>query len=283
MLNICILVPAPDYHEDLTPHCRSLESALGTVPEYRHWANPGDLSAFNLVLPLLAWGYQSDPAIWYELLDKLGMDGIHIANPVSILRWNTDKAYLMELANKGIAIVPTMIAPQLDDAALCEAARHFGTDNLIIKPPISGGAYGTYKISQGDAIPDDVAGARMMIQPFLPAISSEGEYSLLYFNGKYSHAVNKRPTAGDFRVQDYLGGIEVAVTPPDDAFALADAALAAAPDICLYARVDMLRDDKGVMQLMELELIEPALFFKFAPDGGAMFAGAVKDRIDYKR
>ena len=290
---ICVLTCAPGYREDMEPHCRLLESALGLMPEYqlpeyrlpeyRRWTDPGDLSKFSLVLPLLAWGYPYDPARWFALLDTLEADGIHIANPVSILRWNTDKAYLTELADKGIAVVPTVITPQLDDAALRDAAAHFGTSDLIIKPPISGGAYGTYRISLGDSVPEDVAGARMMIQPFLPAISSEGEYSLLYFNGKFSHAVNKWPKTGDFRVQDYLGGTEVAVSPPADALALAEAALTAAPDICLYARADMLRDPHGVMRLMELELIEPSLFFKFAPDGGAMFAQAVRDRIDYKR
>ncbi len=283
MPNICVLSPAADYHEDITRHYQLLESALGVVPEYRYWADPGDLSAFSLVMPLLAWGYQSDPARWFALLDTLEADGIKIANPVSILRWNTDKAYLIELADKGIAVVPTLMTQHLDSAAIEDAANDFGTPNLIIKPPISGGAFGTYRISKGDQVPDDVAGARMMIQPFLPAISSEGEYSLLFFNGKFSHAVNKRPTAGDFRVQDYLGGIEVAVTPPDDAYALGAAALTAAPATCLYARVDMLRDARGVMRLMELELIEPSLFFKFAPDGGAMFAAAVRDYMTYKR
>jgi glutathione synthase/RimK-type ligase-like ATP-grasp enzyme len=279
MFNICVLTPAPDYFEDSDPHCRLLEGAMGCIPKYRPWTDPGDLSSFALVMPLLAWGYPYDPARWFTLLDKLEADGIKIANPVSILRWNSDKAYLIELANKGIAVVPTIMTTVLDDTALNEAAAHFGTDSLIIKPPVSGGAFGTYRISVGGIIPDDVAGTRMMIQPFLPAISSEGEFSLFYFDGKFSHAIIKRPANGDFRVQDYLGGTEAAVSPPDDAYALASAALAAAPAPCLYARVDMLRDEQGVMRLMELELTEPSLFFKFAPDGGAMFAAAVRARL----
>jgi glutathione synthase/RimK-type ligase-like ATP-grasp enzyme len=273
---ICVLTPSPDYFEDAGPHCRLLESAMGCVPEYRPWTDPGDLSGFALVMPLLAWGYPYDPPRWYALLDRMEADGIKAANPVSVLRWNSDKTYLIELAEKNIAVVPTLMTSLLDNTALAKAAAHFGTHNLIIKPPISGGAFGTYRIRVGDNIPGDVAGTRMMIQPFLPTISSEGEYSLLYFNGKFSHAINKKPAAGDFRVQDYLGGIEVAVTPPDDTYALADAALAAAPAPCLYARVDMLRDQHGVMRLMELELTEPSLFFKFAPDGGTMFAEAVR-------
>jgi glutathione synthase/RimK-type ligase-like ATP-grasp enzyme len=277
--NICVLSPTVDYFEDTTWHCKLLEAAMGLVPEYRPWTEPGDLSGFDLVLPLLAWGYPYDPPRWYALLDQMEADGVKIANPVSVLRWNSDKAYLIELAEKGIAVVPTSMTHALDDAALSDAAAHFGTDSLIIKPPISGGALGTYRINVGDPIPDDVAGTRMMIQPFLPTISSEGEYSLIYFNGIFSHAINKRPADGDFRVQDYLGGIEVAVTPPDDSYALAEASLAAAPAACLYARVDMLRDEAGTMRLMELELTEPSLFFKFAPDGGAMFRDAVRAMV----
>jgi glutathione synthase/RimK-type ligase-like ATP-grasp enzyme len=249
------------------------------VPVYRPWSDPGDLAGFDLVMPLLAWGYPFDPPRWFGLLDQFEADGIKIANPVSVLRWNSDKAYLIELAENGVAVVPTVMAPHLDGAALKEAAAHFGTDSLIIKPPISGGALGTYRIKTGDNIPDDVAGTRMMIQPFLPAISSEGEYSLFYFGGQFSHAIIKRPAAGDFRVQDYLGGTEAAVTPPEDAYTLAGHALASAPEACLYARVDMLRDEAGTMRLMELELTEPRLFFEFAPDSGAMFVEAVQSRI----
>jgi glutathione synthase/RimK-type ligase-like ATP-grasp enzyme len=278
MADICVLIPAPDYFEDPAPHCQALEAALGFVPEYRAWTNPGDLRAFDLVLPLIAWGYQKEPSNWYALLAALETAQVKIANPVSILRWNSDKAYLIELADKGVAVVPTLMAQQLDSAALATAAKHFGSANLIIKPPISGGAFGTYRMNEGDPIPDDVAGSRMMIQPFMPAIATEGEYSLFYFDGEYSHAILKRPAAGDFRVQDYLGGTEAAAIPPDDAVTLAEAALNAAPAKCLYARVDMLRDENGVMRLMELELIEPSLFLQYAGDKGAMFARAVQRR-----
>ncbi len=275
MADICVLIPAPDYFEDPAPHCQALEAAFGFVPAYRAWTNPGDLRAFDLVLPLIAWGYQKDPVNWYALLAALETARVKIANPISILRWNSDKAYLIELAENGVDVVPTLMAQQLDSAALAMAAEHFGTANLIIKPPISGGAFGTYRMNDGDPIPDDVAGSRMMIQPFMPAITTEGEYSLFYFDGEYSHAILKRPAAGDFRVQDYLGGTEAATIPPDDAVTLAEAALNAAPAKCLYARVDMLRDANGVMRLMELELIEPSLFLQYAGDKGAMFAKAV--------
>lgn len=279
MSDICILIPDPDYHEDWRPHARLLEQALDMTPAYRHWTDPGDLSAFRLIMPLIAWGYQRAPENWFALLDYMEQEQLPLANPLSVLRWNSDKSYLVELAGRNIATVPTLMSEELNKNALKEAARHFGSDMLIIKPPISGGADGTYKLHFDAPVPDQVAGRRMMTQPFLPAISSEGEFSLFYFDGHFSHAIIKRPAEGDFRVQDYFGGTESAITPPREACHLAEAALAAAPAPCLYARIDLVRDTGGTLRLMELELIEPSLFFKFAADGGRAFGNAVRNYL----
>ena len=124
----------------------------------------------------------------------------------------------------------------------------------------------------------------MMIQPFLHSIKAEGEYSLFYFGGVFSHSIIKRPAAGDFRVQDQFGGYEDAVDAPAAAIKLALSALAATANITgagtlAYARVDMLRDGDGNFRLMELELIEPSLFLRFAPDGGAAFATALLSTV----
>lgn len=283
MTDICVFIPGPDYFEDWNPHCKKLEQALGFKPAYRHWTETGDLSNYKLILPLIAWGYQRETSRWFALLDRMETDNLPVCNPVSVLRWNSDKAYLVELAEAGINVVPTIMTSQLDQETLSQAAAEFGTDLLIIKPPISGGADGTYKINASDNIPAMVLGQRMMIQPFLPAISGEGEFSLFYFGGHYSHAIIKRPAKGDFRVQDYFGGTETAINPPADTLELATAALHAAPDKTLYARVDMVRDAEGIIRLMELELIEPSLFLHFADDKGAAFAAAVQNAIQSVR
>jgi len=115
----------------------------------------------------------------------------------------------------------------------------------------------------------------MLIQPMIPMIASEGEFSLIYFAGRFSHAVLKIPQAGDFRVQEQFGGREIGVDVAAEALALADAALAAAPGELCYARVDMVRGNAGDLLLMELELIEPWLFLDHARDGGAAFVAAV--------
>ena len=277
---ICILVPAADYEEDWSKIKADYLRLLGSDIIFRDWTNPSDLSGFTLILPLIAWGYQRDCPRWFALLDRLAAEGLPVINPVCVLRWNTDKAYLAELGSAAVAVVPTRMADALCEADLIAARDAFGTDILVIKPPISGGADGTFRLNATEAVPSGVAGKRMMIQPYLPNIADEGEFSLFYFGGQFSHAIIKRPAAGDFRVQDQYGGYEEGIEAPEEAKALAIAALSATNAITqtgplAYARVDMLRNSKGQFALMELELIEPSLFLGFAGDGGAMFAAAV--------
>ena len=281
MPKIAILTPAPDYYEDWSVPAADYRRLLVKDVSFRSWTDPGDLSGFDLILPLIAWGYQRDCPAWFALLDRMETENLPVANPVKLLRWNTDKAYLTELAEAGVATVPTLIRESLNDAALPNAREIFGSQRLVVKPPISGGADGTFLIGPSDPLPAEALGRRMLIQPYLPAISEEGEYSLFYFGGQYSHAISKHPADGDFRVQEQFGGVERSIDAPGDAKELAEAALGATEALhdsapITYARVDMVRDGDGKFRLMELELIEPSLFLGFAGDEGAMFAEAVR-------
>jgi glutathione synthase/RimK-type ligase-like ATP-grasp enzyme len=279
---VAILVPAPDYYEKWQPAFARKAAALtaaGLIVEQRVWTDPGDLSGHDLVLPLFAWGYQRDVAGWYALLDRLEAEALPVANPVPVLRWNSDKAYLAELGAKGVAVVPTVEVDALDDASLTEAMSELATDEVVIKPAISGGADGTHRIAQGVRIPADAIGQRRLVQPLMPGILTEGEYSLFFFGGTFSHAIVKRPASGDFRVQEQFGGREAACEASDAAQALAARALAAAPAPPVYARVDMVGDAMGTLHIMELELIEPSLFLHHAPDRGAAFGSAVYGAI----
>lgn len=269
-MRAAILVPAPGYHE-------SWDWAYDVEAEPRPWTDPGELEAFDLVLPLVAWGYHSDPPRWHALLDRLEASGITTLNPVPLLRWNSDKCYLTELGAAGIATVPTRLVEALDAAALAEARGDYG-DTLVIKPPVSAAADGTFKLGPDDPLPDKARGRTMMVQPFLRSVTSEGEYSVMMFGGRFSHCIVKRPKAGDYRVQPHLGGSEEPIAPPEGAVALAAAALAAAPCDAAYARVDLVRGNDGALSIIELELIEPALWLQHAPDGGASFAAAITER-----
>ena len=281
MPKIAILTPAPDYYEDWSVPAADYRRLLGEAITFREWTNPDVLSGFDLILPLIAWGYQRDCPAWFALLDRIEAENLPVANPAKVLRWNTDKAYLAELSEAGVATVPTLIRESLNDAALTNAREILGSPRLVVKPPISGGADGTFLIGPSDPLPIEAVGKRMLIQPYLPAIAEDGEYSLFYFGGHYSHAISKHPAEGDFRVQEQFGGVERAIDAPDDAKALAEAALLATDKLMgcgvpTYARVDMVRDGEAVFRLMELELIEPSLFLHFADDKGAMFAEAVR-------
>jgi glutathione synthase/RimK-type ligase-like ATP-grasp enzyme len=280
---VAILVPAPDYYEKWQPAFARKAAALagaGLAVEQRVWGDPGDLSGFDLILPLFAWGYQRDVARWYALLDRLEAEALPVVNPVPVLRWNSDKAYLSELAAGGVAVVPTVEVAALDAAALAGARMTLGADELVVKPAISGGADGTHRIAAGADIPADALGERRLLQPLMPGILADGEFSLFFFAGRFSHAIVKRPAAGDFRVQEQFGGCETAWDASDEAQTLAAAALAAAPAAPVYARVDMVGDAAGVLHIMELELIEPSLFLHFAEDKGAAFGFAVAGAIN---
>lgn len=282
MIRAAVLVPAPDYSEPFDWAYDVEAAALergGIAVEARLWTDTGDLGQFDIVLPLVAWGYQSNPERWFALLERFEREGWLVANPVPVLRWNSHKAYLEELGAKGIATVPTRLVDALDDDALGAARRDFGPE-LVIKPPISASAYGTFRLGPKNPLPDAARGREMMVQPFLQSVMDEGEYSLIYFNGVFSHAIVKRAKSGDYRVQPHLGGTEVPCNPPEGAMAVAEAALAAAPEPPVYARVDLIRLDDGRLAVIELELIEPSFWLQHAPDKGASFAAAV---LDYAR
>ena len=277
-MRIALLVPDPAYPEAYA-WAYDIEAAIlrkiGMEVEPVAWTSLNSGAGYDLILPLVAWGYNLDYPRWLALLQRGEVERWPLLNPPALLRWNGDKAYLKELGAKGIPTVPTVEVDHLSAASLSAASAKFGAADLVIKPPISGGAHGTYRLKVGDPIPNDVAGKRMMVQPFQPTISA-GEWSIILFGGKYSHAVLKTPLAGDFRVQPHLGGVDRAAVPPRGSVELAQAALAIAPIEALYARVDMIAGANGALKIMELELIEPALFLHHAPDKGAAFASAVR-------
>ena len=277
-MRVALLTPDPAYPEDYA-WTYDVEAAIlrrvGMEVVPVPWTEVADPSGFDLILPLVAWGYNLDYPRWLALLERAEIERWPLLNPPALLRWNGDKAYLRELGAKGIATVSTVEVNTLDPVSLRGAAAKLGATDLVIKPPISAGAHGTYRIGPDDPIPADVLGWRMMVQTFQPTIAA-GEWSLIFFGGTFSHAVLKIPAAGDFRVQPHLGGTDRIAVPPNGAIELAQKALAAAPAPALYARIDMIANAANALRIMELELIEPALFLHDAPDKGVAFASAVR-------
>jgi glutathione synthase/RimK-type ligase-like ATP-grasp enzyme len=273
-----ILVPEADYSADwrwaYDVEAQALvDSGADVTPIV--WSEPFDASGFDLVLPLVAWGYHKHFDRWMAVLDRLEEQGARVRNPVPLLRWNSDKTYLAELYERKIPVVPTQVAQQLDEASLDAIRSHFGCPDLVVKPPVSASAYLTFRIGPGDSIPEPVRGRRMMVQPWLESITTTGEWSLLLFDGQLSHSLSKVPEPGDFRVQPEHGGIVERCDPPAGAEAVARAALAAAPAPALYARVDLVAGNCGTLQVIELELIEPALWLDQSHEAARRFADAV--------
>jgi glutathione synthase/RimK-type ligase-like ATP-grasp enzyme len=277
-MRIAMLVPDPDYpepwHWTFEPEAAALRSAGANV-EPIAWTEAGDLSSFDLVLPLIVWGYHLDYARWLQFIGRAEAQGWPMVNPPALLRWNGDKAYLAELADRGVSTVPTLAVESCCDADLEEARRRFSSDWLVIKPPVSASASGTHRLGPGDDLPDDSRRRPMIIQPLIEEIAKTGEFSLMLFDGEFSHAVVKRPRSGDFRVQPHYGGVTLPKAPPAGALELAQQALAAAPATATYARVDIVPDDEGTLCIMELELIEPALFLDLAPGSIDRFTSAI--------
>ena len=244
-----------------------------------HIEDGSRLAAFPLVLPLIVWGYHRDHARWVQACATWEAAGVRMLNPPSVLTWNSDKSYLRRLAERGVAMPRTQWVEGVTQANVDAAFDRFGTETVVVKPRVSGGAWKTLRLARGETMEGAPEGPAM-IQPYLPSIETEGETSLLIFGGQLSHVVNKRPVNGDFRIQVQYGGQYVALPePPEGAWDLAQQTLAAIDEDLLYARIDMARGPDGGWLLMEAELIEPDFYLGSAPEGGQRFAAAVKARL----
>jgi glutathione synthase/RimK-type ligase-like ATP-grasp enzyme len=277
-VRVAILTPRPDYPAEWRWAYDVEAAALAAAGIHvtpHSWSEPLDAHAFDLVLPLVAWGYHKHFDLWMQALDAFERQDAPVQNPVPLLRWNSDKRYLAELYEKGVPVVPTEVAEALDESSLDRIRRHFGCSDLVVKPPVPASAHLTFRIRQGDPVPEEVRGKRMMVQPWLESITTSGEWSLIFFNGELSHALSKVPVAGDFRVQPEHGGIIRSCAPPHGGNEVALAALTAAPAPSLYARVDIVAGNCGSLQVMELELIEPALWLNETACAADLFAEAV--------
>ncbi|RYU77983.1 ATP-grasp domain-containing protein [Hymenobacter persicinus] len=230
------------------------------------WTDPAvDWLAYEVVVLKSPWDYFDRVQEFYAWLDRIEALGVRLLNPVARVRWNADKKYLADMEQAGARIVPTRWLSRGAQFEPAELFADLGTDRLIVKPAVSGGAKNTFALSRAEAeaarpqIEALLQEEDFLAQPFLPQIQTQGEWSLLYFGGEFSHCVLKTPKSGDFRVQHYLGGHIEPVTAPAHLRATADQLVARfAPD-CLYARVDGV-EVNGELLLMELELIEPFLY-----------------------
>lgn len=247
------------------------------------WRAPlAELTGFDLAYLGTPWDYTEAKDQFLARLAALETAGVVVCNPVETVRWNADKRYLQDLAARGATTIPTLWPENPGRAEVLAAFDHFACDKLVVKRRVGAGAVGQHCFTRSDPPGADwQLGQAGMIQPFLGAIQQEGELSFIFVAGALSHALIKRATAGDYRIQSLYGGTEQAIDPDPADHAAAAAVLALLPgdEPPLYARIDMVRLDSGELALIEAELIEPYLYPEQGPRLGKMLADAMIQRF----
>lgn len=240
-------------------------------------------SEFDLVVIRSTWDYWNDVPAFLDVLGQIDLQ-TRLANPLSLVRWNLSKTYLRELQGKGIGIVPTLWPEVVSANAFESFFDELNCDELVIKPVVGANGEDTFRIS-ADESPRQLArlserfdGRAAMVQRFMPAILSEGEYSLFFFSGAFSHAILKRPAESEFRSQEERGAEIQPIVPESLLLLRGQQALRTLFAQPLYARIDFVRD-RDAFVVMELELIEPSLYLRTDSESPARFARAIDERF----
>jgi len=248
----------------------------------RPWNAPGAmLDGHAAVILRSSWDYHLTPDHYLAWLGRCEEAGFNLWNPPALVRWNVSKRYLLDLETAGVAIVPTVVTSAERVADVLET-RAWPT--AVVKPAIGASAHGAQVVerAEGQALAQRIITAArdrdVVVQPFVEEIRSAGEWSLIFIDGELTHAVLKRPAAGDFRVQAAFGGKAERATPPESVIAAGRRAVAALPVAPLYARIDGVATRDGFL-VMEAEVNEPALFFLQAPQSAERFAAAIRARL----
>jgi len=276
---------APDRRPDAFEHDQQMQAIVAalrpgeSVTEIDWQAPLEAFAAFDAALIGTPWDYFDNREAFLAKLDAIGALGVPVCNSPDVVRWNIDKGYLAELAGRGVATIPTLLLDNPGRDEILAAFDHFGCDRLVVKRRVGAGAEGQFDFTRSNPPPADWRmGHAALVQPFLPGIVEEGEHSLIFIDGQFSHGLIKRPAPGDYRVQSLYGGWDTAVTPAPEDLAAAQKVIAGLPfPAPLYARIDLVRGPDGTLLLMEAEVIEPFLYPLQGPElGPRLLAGLRK-------
>lgn len=253
---------------------------IGIEAQTLLWFDPGvDWASFDAVIVRTTWDYHVRLEEFLEWTRRVAAV-TRIWNPPDLMAWNARKAYLEELASKGVPVVPTVVVRSEGDLARLES---LGAGPYVVKPEIGACAMDTLVHTNLEFAEAHVrvllVGGYVLVQPFQASVRGEGEISLVWIGGEVVHAIRKTPKPGDFRVQIDHGGSNERIAIPAEGHAIAEACMNAAPPGAIFGRVDVVRDSAGVLRLMELELIEPELMFEWAPESTPKLAATIRDAI----
>jgi glutathione synthase/RimK-type ligase-like ATP-grasp enzyme len=237
------------------------------------WNDPKvDWAAYDLAVLKAPWDYFDKYEEFVNWLNKLEQLNVRLLNPVQTVQWNSDKHYLQEIAEAGLEVIPTIFIEKGEQPELTDYFEKLNSEQIIIKPAVSGGAKNTFALKREDIeaakanIYELLQSEAFMAQPFIEQIKEEGEWSLVFFNGKFSHCLLKKAKSGDFRVQHVHGGSVHPMPASEEMLHIAQQYVDKFAQGCLYARVDGVMID-GTFSLMELELIEPFLYLDSSQNG----------------
>ena len=269
-----------DYHLGIEPM-----AALGWQVETVCWRDAIDWNAFDAVYICTPWDYPEHLAQFLDVLGAIDASRALLVNDLSLVLWTLEKTYLRDIEQKGGRIVPSTWFNRFEAVDMDELFSFHKTDKLVIKPTIGANAKDTFMLR--DPVPGELQeilrttfdDRTFFVQPFIDNIQSEGEYSLFFFNGEYSHAILKTPKAGDFRVQEEYGADIQSVCPPAALQATAMDLFASIEPMPVYGRGDWVRGADGQYLLIELELIEPSLYLRTDSGAAARFAAAFDERF----
>lgn len=276
---------APDRRPDAFEHDQQMDAIVAALRPGESvtdidWQAPLEAFAgFDAALIGTPWDYFDNRDAFLAKLDAIAALGVPVCNSPDVVRWNIDKGYLTELAERGVATIPTLLLDNPGRDEILAAFDRFGCDRLVVKRRVGAGAEGQFDFTcDNPPAADWRMGHAALVQPFLPGIVEEGEHSLIFIDGEFSHGLIKRPAPGDYRVQSLYGGWDTAVTPTPDDLAAAQKVIAGLPfPAPLYARIDLVRGPDGALLLMEAEVIEPFLYPLQGPElGPRLLAGLRK-------
>lgn len=239
---------------------------------------------YQVVMIRSTWDYHEFPQEFLATLQQIENSNAILQNPLQVVRWNSHKKYLQDLEKKDITIVPTLWSENINSEELSLFFARLKSDEIVIKPTVGASAIDTFRIHKNNVadISSKVVAAfedkEFMAQPFMNSVVNEGEFSLFYFDGEYSHTVLKSPKRNDFRVQEEYGGLFSKVDPESHLTSAAEKVLEAVDQSLLYARLDFVRHGEH-FALIEAELIEPSLYLNLDPQSPQRFVDALERRM----
>lgn len=255
--------------------------AVETIP----WSQQGrSWLDYDAVVVRSTWDYHKHSDRFFGVLERIAAQGIPLFNDLELMRWNAEKTYLADLSTRGVQVVPTVYGKGFAPSDAAHFAEILDSDHLVIKPVVGANAERTWRLATSrdrEAAAKAFAGEAFMVQVFAEAVQEEGEISLFFFDGDFSHAIRKQPKSGDFRVQEEHGGRITAFQPTPSQQDAAGQVMEALDDTPLYARVDLIRsNDDADWWLMELELIEPSMYLRMDDGAPRRFADAFLSQIE---